>query len=134
MVGRIRCCCACAGMSMAEVPMAEVIQSIFIDPPIAIARVGGSTVPQDAYLWVESPDPRSDGETTIVPTWSLDILPDGSVSPTLPTELRFRDGALIRPVCPFFELRALVGAPGSAPNTWREAPITPALLSQHGAS
>ena len=114
--------------------MADVIQAIFIDPPIAIARLGGSTVPQDAHLWVESPDPRSDGETTIVPAWSLDILPDGSVSPTLPTELRFRDGALIRPVCPFFELWALVGAPGSAPDTWRETPVTPALLSAQGAS
>jgi hypothetical protein len=114
--------------------MVDVIQSIFIDPPIAIARVGGSTVPQNAYLWAESPDPRSDGETTIIPTWSLDVLPDGSVSPTLPTELQFRDGALIRPVCPFFELWALVGAPGSAPSTWREAPITPTLLSQQGAS
>ena len=114
--------------------MADVIQSIFIDPPIAIARVGGSTVPQDAYLWVESPDPRSDGETTIVPTWSLDLRPDGAVSPKLRPELQFRDGALIRPVCPFFELWTLVGAPGSAPSTWRETPITPALLSQHGAS
>jgi hypothetical protein len=114
--------------------MADVIQSIFIDPPIAIARVGGSTTPLDAYIWAESSDPRSDGETTIVPTWSLDILPDGSVSPTLPTELRFRDGALIRPVCPFFELWALVGAPGSAPSTWRETPITPAFLTVQGAS
>ena len=114
--------------------MADVIQSIFIDPPIAIARVGGSTVPQDAYLWVESPDPRSDGETTIMPTWSLDVLPDGSVSPTLATELRFRDGALIRPVCPFFELWALVGASGSTPDTWRETPVTPTLLSGQGAS
>jgi hypothetical protein len=114
--------------------MADVIQSIFIEPPIAIARLGGSTVPQAAYLWVESPDPRSDGETTIVPAWSLDVLPDGSVSPTLPAELQFRDGALIRPVSPFFELRALVGAAGSAPDTWRETPVTPALLSQHGAS
>jgi hypothetical protein len=114
--------------------MADVIQSIFIDPPIAIARLGGSTVPQAAYLWVESPDPRSDGETTIVPTWSLDILPDGSVAPMLPTELRFRDGALIRPVCPFFELRALVGAPGSEPGTWHETRVTPALLGQQGAS
>ena len=114
--------------------MVDVIQSIFIDPPIAIARVGGSTAPQDAYHWVESPDPRSDGETTIMPTWSLDTLPDGSVSPTLPTELRFRDGALIRPVCPFFELWALVGAPGSTPSTWRESPITPTLLSQQGTS
>ena len=57
--------------------------SIFIEPPIAIARVGGSTVPQAAYLWVESPDPRSDGETTIIPAWSLDVLPDGSVSPVV---------------------------------------------------
>jgi hypothetical protein len=114
--------------------MADVIQSIFIDPPIAIARVGGSTVPQDAYLWVESPDPRSDGETTIVPTWSLEILSDGSVSPNLPTELRLRDGALIRPVCPFFELWAMVGAPGSAQDTWRETPVTPALLARFGAS
>jgi hypothetical protein len=114
--------------------MADVIQSIFIEPPIAIARLGGSTVPQAAYLWVESPDPRWDGETTIVPAWSLDVLPDGSVSPTLPPDLQFRDGALIRPVCPFFELRALVGAPGSAPDTWRETPVTPALLSEHGAS
>jgi hypothetical protein len=114
--------------------MSDVIQSIFIEPPIAIARVGGSTVPQAAYLWVESPDPRSDGETTIIPAWSLDVLPDGSVSPTKPADLQFRDGALIRPVSPFFELRALVGAPGSAPGTWRETPVTPALLSQHGAS
>jgi hypothetical protein len=114
--------------------MADVIQSIFIDPPIAIARLGGSTVPQDAYLWVESPDPRTDGETTIVPTWSLDVMPEGSVSPRLPSELQFRDGALIRPVCPFFELWALVGAPGSAPGTWRETPVTPALLGQQGAS
>jgi hypothetical protein len=109
--------------------MADVMLSIFVDPPIAIARLGGSTVPQDAYLWVESPDLRSDGETTIMPTWSLDILHDGSVAPTLPTELRFRDGALIRPVCPFFELSALVGSPGSAPDTSRETPVTPALLT-----
>lgn len=114
--------------------MADVIQSIFIDPPIGIARVGGSTVPQDAYLWVDSPDPRSDGETAIVPTWSLDLLPDASVSPTKPTELRFRDGALIRPVCPFFELWAMVGEPGSAATTWRPVPVTPALLGQQNAS
>jgi hypothetical protein len=114
--------------------MTDVIQSIFIDPPIAIARLGGSTVPQDAYLWVESPDPRSDGETTIVPAWSLEVGSGGTVLPKLPTELQFRDGALIRPVCPFFELWALMGAPGSAPDTWRGVPVTPALLSQQGAS
>jgi hypothetical protein len=114
--------------------MAEALQGIFIDPPIAVARLGGSTVPQDAYLWIESPDPRSDGETTLMPTWSLTVLPDGSVEPTQPTELRFRDGALIRPVCPFFEIRALLGEPGSLPQTWHDVPLTPALLTRHGAS
>src|ERR1700752_4470614 len=104
---------------MREGKMADLIQSIFIVPPIAVARLGGSTVPQDAYLWVESPDPRLDGETTVAPTWSLDVGPGGFVSPRLPTALQFRDGALIRPVCPFFELWALVGAAGSAPDTWR---------------
>lgn len=114
--------------------MAQALRGIFIDPPIAIARLGGSTVPQDAYFWIESPDPRYDGETTLMPAWSLTVLADGSVEPAQPTELRFRDGALIRPVCPFFEIRALLGEPGSAPETWRDVPLTPALLTQHGAS
>jgi hypothetical protein len=113
--------------------MAEAIQAIFIDPPIAIARLGGSSVPQDAFVWVESPDPRADGETAVMPALSLKVLPDGSAEPTMPTEISFRDGSLIRPVCPFFELWALVGEKSSAPETWREVALTPALLAQHGA-
>ena len=74
--------------------MSPVIRSIFIDPPIAIARLGGSNTPQDAYLWVESPDPRSDGETTIAPTWSLTVLADGSVEPHKPDAVVLRDGPL----------------------------------------
>jgi len=113
--------------------MAEIIQRIFVNPPIAIARLGGSTTPQNAYRWVQSPNPRSSGETTIEPDWSLAVLVDGTVQPTMPDRLTFREGALIRPVCPFFELWALLGEPGSPPDTWREAPVTPALLAQHGA-
>jgi hypothetical protein len=114
--------------------MAEVMQTIFLTPPIAIARLGGSTAPQDAYIWVQSPNPRSSGETTIAPDWSLTVQADGTVEPVKPTALQFRDGALIRPVCPFFELWAFVGEPGSAPATWKEVPVTPALLTQHGAT
>jgi hypothetical protein len=109
--------------------MAEIIQSVFIDPPIAVARLGGSNAPQDAYLWVESPDPRMDGDTTLFPTWSLTVLPDGSVEPNKPSELIFRDGALIRPVCPFFEVWARVGEPGGVA---RDVPLTPKLLAQFG--
>jgi hypothetical protein len=113
--------------------MAETIQAIFINPPIAVARLGGSNTPQDAYIWVESPDPRQDGDTSIVPTWSLTVRPDATVAPEMPTELTFRDNTLIRPVAPFFELWALLGESGSPPDTWREAPLTPDLLKRFGA-
>src|SRR3954470_7064913 len=35
------------------------------DPPVAIARLGGSTTPVVAYTWRPSPDPRSEGDTVI---------------------------------------------------------------------
>ena len=114
--------------------MADTIQGIFVHPPIAIARLGGSTTPQDAYRWVEAPNPRSKGETTIEPDWSLVVQSDATVDPVMPDFLSFRDGALIRPVCPFFEVWALLGQAGSDPSTWKEAPLTPDLLATSGAS
>jgi hypothetical protein len=111
--------------------MAETIQRLFTNPPIAIARLGGSTTPQAAYRWVESPDPRSNGETTIEPDWTLVVQGDGTIEPTMPTSLAFRDGALIRPVCPFFEVWASVGESGSDPSTWKEVPVTPDLLTKN---
>jgi hypothetical protein len=60
------------------------------------------------------------------------VLSDGSVEPRKPDAVVLRDGPLIRPVCPFFEIWALMGEPGSAPDTWTEAPLTPTLLAQHG--
>ncbi len=105
------------------------IHSIFIDPPIAIARLGGSPIPQDAYGWAEPDNPRTEGNTVIVPAWSLNILPDASVEPVMPTEIKLRDGALIRPVCPFFEVWALVSAgPEDPPRDWEETPLTIGLL------
>jgi hypothetical protein len=47
--------------------MAEILQAIFITPPIAIARLGGGTTPQDAFRWMDTPNPRGEGETTIAP-------------------------------------------------------------------
>jgi hypothetical protein len=110
------------------------IQSLFINPPIAIARLGGSTTPQRAYRWVQSPSPRSDADTTIEPDWSLEVQSDGTIEPVLPTSLPLRDGGLIRPVCPFFEVWASIGEPGSDSATWKDVPVTPDLLKQHGVS
>ena len=114
--------------------MAEIIQAIFVNPPLAIARLGESLVPQDAFSWTGAPNPHSSGETTIKPQWSLTVETDGTVTPNLPADIRLRDGDFIRPVCPFFELWAMMGEPNSNQTTWREVPLTPALLTQQGTS
>jgi hypothetical protein len=108
--------------------MTDVIQAIFVTPGLAFSRLGGSSTPQCAYDWVDTQAPRADGETTIAPTWTLAVLPDGSLQPFMPDSVAFRDGDLIRPVAPFYEIWARVGDAGSAPVTWRDVPLTPALL------
>ncbi|MGH6909082.1 MAG: hypothetical protein ACREEG_02765, partial [Phenylobacterium sp.] len=112
--------------------MPDVIHELFCNPPLAVARLGGSTTPLAAYRWVQPANPRTDGETVIAPDWSLNILPDGSADPFRPQSIRFKDGDLIRPVCPFIEVWARVGPPGSLPTAWHDAPLTPALLAAQG--
>jgi hypothetical protein len=112
--------------------MADLIQAIFVTPGLAFARLGGSSTPQFAYDWIDTRAPRADGETSIAPTWTIAIQPDGSPAPFMPESVTFRDGDLIRPVAPFYEIWARIGDAGSAPATWREVPLTPALLQANG--
>ena len=112
--------------------MADRICAIYCDPPIAFARLGGSTTPLAAYKWATPANPRTDGNTVIVPSWSLNILPDGTVDPFLPNTIRFRDGPMLRPVCPFVEIWARVGDPAANSSTWHDAPLTAALLAAEG--
>jgi hypothetical protein len=112
--------------------MADVIQAIFVTPGLAFARLGGSTTPQCAYDWIDTRAPRADGETTIAPAWTLAVQPDGSPQPFMPDSVAFRDGDLIRPVAPFYEVCARVGDAGSAEATWRDVPLTSALLLANG--
>lgn len=107
------------------------IRSIYITPSFAVARLGSSTTPVECYQWADVQEPRYDGETTVVPDWSLAIDPDGSIRPYLPLAIEFRDGARIRPVAPFFEVWARVGdAPD--PQSWTDMPLTAALLGEAG--
>lgn len=112
--------------------MPDRICALFCVPPISFARLGGSTTPLAAYIWARPKDPRTIGETVAVPSWSLNIFPDGSADPFRPDSIRFRDGALIRPVCPFVEVWARVGDPTAGAAAWRDAPLTPALLAAEG--
>src|SRR5437773_5954734 len=89
------------------------ILSVFFQPPMAIARLGGSDTPLEAFTWKEDPSLHGAGRTVIEPVPSLEVHRDGSVRPYLPSLIRFRDGDLLRPVAPFFELWAVVEtAPG----------------------
>lgn len=114
--------------------MGERICALFCVPPISIARLGGSTAPVSAYAWANPANPRTDGQTVVAPAWSLGIGPDGVQAPFMPESIGFRDGALLRPVCPFIEIWARVGDPDAAPATWRDARLTPALLAAEGRS
>ncbi len=80
------------------------IQRIFFLPPMATARLGESDIPLDSFTWIEDPTLHGAGKTVISPTTSLEVLQDGSVRPFLPASIQFRDGNVLRPVAPFFEL------------------------------
>jgi hypothetical protein len=49
----------------------DTVRRLFFVPPVAIARLGGSTTPMDAFDWVGG-DPHTIAETRIGPAWTLD--------------------------------------------------------------
>jgi hypothetical protein len=80
------------------------IEELFFLPPMAVARLGGSSVPLVSYTWLEDPSLHGAGLTVISPSVSLEVLADGAVRPFLPAAIQFRDGDKFRPVAPFLEL------------------------------
>jgi hypothetical protein len=108
------------------------ILGVFFNPPMAIARLGGSATPLEAYTWSEDPSLFGSGKTVIRPAITLEVQNDGSVRPYLPSFIRFRDDHLIRPVAPFFELWARVVQSPRAPI--EEVPLTLSLLEAAGGS
>ena len=111
--------------------MVQVVEMFFL-PPIAVARVGGSDNPLEAFEWDSDVSTHGAHQTVIKPTVTLDVAADGSVRTYIPNVIRFRDGNQLRPAAPFFELwlRVESGENGEK----REERATPALLAQLGAS
>jgi hypothetical protein len=101
------------------------IRHLLFAPSIAVARLGASTTPMDAFAW--GPGDPHIAETRIKPDWTLDVDAIGNVTARLPCALVLRDGLWHRPVAPFLELWALVGDGGR--NQWRAAPVTRELLA-----
>jgi hypothetical protein len=83
-----------------------LIKEIYFLPPLAIARLGGSDTPLDCFVWNTDQSMHGGNRTVIEPAVSLRVMANGSVRPFVPNVIQFRDGELLRPVAPFFELWA----------------------------
>lgn len=112
---------------------------IYFDPPMAIARVGGSREPMPAYRWKLDENPSRGVQTMIEPAPSLietSVKGNGHHPYTLkvetPNKVVFKDRhGRIKPVAPFFELWARVqDSDGSVV----KVPVTAAFLDARGTS
>lgn len=117
--------------------------ALFVLPPAAFGRLGGSRHPLDNYEWRTDPSIHGASQTVIEPATTLDVAHDGSVVPFRPGVIRFRDGADLRPVAPFFELwvRVLYGPADDAvvhgvhkAGDEAELPLTATLLRDLGGA
>jgi hypothetical protein len=125
------------------VPVPRLL-ALFILPPAAFGRLGGSSHPLDNYEWRTDPSIHGGSQTVIEPATTLDVADDGSVVPFRAGVIRFRDGAELRPVAPFFELwvrvlygptdEAVVRGNGPKAGDQQELPLTATLLDELGGS
>lgn len=104
---------------------------LYFLPPMAMARLGNSDTPLEAFAWEEDSRVHSACRTVIRPRVSFRVRSDGSIEPYLPREIRFKDGDQIRPVAPFFELWADVLVPAQGR---QQVPVTLDLLDSLGVS
>jgi hypothetical protein len=105
-----------------------VIEQVFFLPPMAVGRLGASDTPLSSFTWVEDPSQHGAGATVIQPAISLEVQADGSIRPFLPAAIQLRDGNVLRPVAPFFELWAKLQGQDDP------VPLTSALLQSSGGS
>ena len=106
-----------------------MIEQLWLQPPLAFARLGPSPTPCDNYSWGQSDlTPRGTGKTTVVPRPTLDLAADGTLTERTPQRVRFKDAEGWRPVCPYFELHGSWTADGER----HTGPVTQDVLRQAG--
>jgi hypothetical protein len=109
----------------------RTLLSIFFTPPMAVARLGASPTPLDAFEWHTTRAAHGGVQTVIEPARSFRVREDGSLEPHLPDGIRFKDDdGAVRPVAPFFELWGRFQSPEDG--SVEELPLTPALLHELG--
>jgi hypothetical protein len=106
-----------------------LIQKLWLYPPLALARVGRSTIECDSFNWGPNDlRPRGTGKTMIEPSETLKVSEDGTVTSNIPSEIVFKDSAGWRRVCPFFELHGEWMESGIV----SQGPVTPQILRKFG--
>jgi hypothetical protein len=104
-----------------------MLKHIWLTPPLAFARVGGSTTPCAAFMWSQNDlTPDGSGQTTLQLTETIELDANGVPKDVTPEHIIFRDEEGIRPVCPFFELHGRWTHNGAE----RSGLITKAVLDQ----
>src|ERR1700722_8702690 len=107
-----------------------LIEALWIYPPLAFARLGGSDIPLESFAWGEDDTtPHGTGKTTIAPATTFEVADDSTLSSYLPDNIRFKDAQGFRPVCPFFELHARWS---DAQGNKTEGAVTMQLLAELG--
>jgi len=109
--------------------MADLIQAIFVTPGLAFARLGGSSTPLSAYDWVDTRAPRADGGNHHRTGLVAGVQPDGSPQPFMAGLGWISDGDLIRPSPRSMRYGHALETRVSAPETWRDIPLTPAFAA-----
>ena len=107
---------------------------IFFLPPMGVSRCGGSPTPAESFKWRADSLLHDAPATVVEPAVSLVVAKDGSVMPTLPDRIVFREGedGPIRPVAPFFELWGQFQS--AAEGKVYEVALTSAMLADRGMS
>ncbi len=115
------------------------IVGLYLDPPMAIARVDGAREPMDAYTWAVDENPHRGVQTHITPACSLHPISESGdghwphrLVAHMPARITFKDAqGRIKPVAPFFELWARVQ---DADGSTVAVPVTAPFLQARGAT
>lgn len=103
-----------------------MICDLWLEPPLAFARLGNANEPLESFFWGPNDEkPSGTSKTTILPAKTFLITEDGSSKPDLPKHITFSSENGIKAVCPFFELH---GRWRTADGKCLEGPITEELL------
>ncbi len=107
------------------------VNEIYIQPPLAIARVGPGCSPMPNFRWVIDRTIHGGHRTAVQPDVTLSVEPDGALTAELPDRIEFREDGMLRPVAPFFELWARYDDDDGKPH---DAPLTASLLRSLGGT